>query len=144
MTLKTTTSTPATQAIKFCALFVSPKIKPSDKTAAQGCDATAARTKNKKPVTKTFLTNHKTTNKMKKSIVAAIILGVILGSIASLTPIFAQDWKPNPKYIKTDTSKTSEKPAFQCMGTTQKGLRCKHHVKANGDYCSQHQQQKNG
>lgn len=44
-------------------------------------------------------------------------------------------WHPNPIYIRKD-SLTAHK--FQCWGTTPKGLRCKHVVKCDHCYCSQH------
>ena len=85
---------------------------------------------------------------MKKTIISSIIIGVSLSLLACLTPILchAQTWKPNPKYIKTkDSVKTgSTDKKYQCSGTTQKGGRCKRKVNENGNFCYQHQNQKNG
>lgn len=56
----------------------------------------------------------------------------------------AQDWKPNPKYIKQRTQDTSHahKKQFQCYGTTQAGNRCKRKVETDKTYCYQHANQK--
>lgn len=71
--------------------------------------------------------------KMKKSLLiscfALLICGICNG----------QTWTPNKSVIKApkDSIKT-EKKAFQCWGTTQKGVRCKRHVNIDRSFCYQH------
>lgn len=72
--------------------------------------------------------------------------------INSTHPLFAQvlkkhhppkrnynEWHPNPIYVVKDSL---TKPKFQCWGTTKSGGRCKHLVKCDHCFCSQHEKQK--
>ncbi len=76
---------------------------------------------------------------MKKVLIVLGIIGVL---IFGYNVAQAQDWKPNPKFVK-DTAH-HKTVGSQCYGTTKKGLRCKQHGQpTNGRYyCRFHVNQK--
>ena len=80
---------------------------------------------------------------MKKSIICAVIAGIILGCIACFSPIAnGQEWKPNPKFV---TAKKDKVASQQCYGTTKKNERCKMKGQPGKDgkyYCRFHENQR--
>ena len=64
-------------------------------------------------------------------ILAFILLGLCSG---------AQEWHPNPQFMRDTTHKKNT--TYQCMGTTKQGTRCKKRVKENGGYCAIHAYQR--
>lgn len=69
---------------------------------------------------------------------------IIAALITCTATCIAQDkWQPNPKYIKKDTGTHKPKgDKYQCLGTTQKGLRCRRMTLHENEYCYQHKNQK--
>ena len=75
-----------------------------------------------------------------KTPVSAILTAFLALFIFAALSTSAQTWTPNQKFVK-QAKATSVKASYQCYGTTQKGERCKRHVKADHSFCTQHANQ---
>jgi hypothetical protein len=80
---------------------------------------------------------------MNKLITSLLLGFAALLMVLTLTSCQGSSASTAPKAQAALESSATPKPAFYCKGITLKGAHCTRRVKADGDYCWQHEIQKN-